>query len=198
MPALFRSSALLALAAAAVVALTACSGGTDAVDQSAGGQFRYVGTTAHGKTIAESQRKTVGDVSGELINGGQFNLDANKGKVTVLNFWASWCVPCQTESPQFDTLYQKLHPSGVDFVGLDVKENNKNAPLSFIKDNDITYPNVYDQKAQTALQIGKLPLSIGLPWTVVVDKNLKVAAVYSGTQEPADLEPVLQSLLAES
>jgi peroxiredoxin len=73
------------------------------------------------------------------------------------------------------------------------------ASKSFIQDNNITYPNVYDPDGKTALQLGKIPTaSVGLPWTVVVDKQLRVAAVYVGEQQPADLKPVLQSLAGES
>jgi thiol-disulfide isomerase/thioredoxin len=198
MPRQLRPAAWLALAAVAALTLSACTGGTNAVSQGTG-NYRYVGSTTRGKVIAAADRKTAGNISGPLLGGGQFNLEANAGKVTVLNFWASWCGPCQTESPQYDNVYRALKSSGVDFVGLDVKETSQNQPMSFIKTNDITYPNVYDPDGKTALQLGKLPaISVGLPWTVVIDKNLKVAAVYTGSQQPADLEPVLKSLAAEN
>lgn len=178
--------------------LAACSGGKDAVDQGAGGQFRYHDVTARGKTIPAADRRTAGNVSGGLLgSGGLFSLAAQKGKVVVLNFWGSWCGPCQLESPQFDSLYRKVKSNGVEFVGLDVKETTRSKPESFIKDNQITYPNVWDPKAKTAIQLGKVPM-VGLPWTVIVDKDQRVAAVYSGPVLPADLQPVLNSLTAES
>jgi thiol-disulfide isomerase/thioredoxin len=176
--------------------LTACSGGKDAVDQGAGGQFRYHDVTARGKTIPAADRRTVGNVSGELLGGGMFSLAAQKGKVVVLNFWGSWCGPCQIESPQFDSLYRTVKSKGVQFVGLDVKETTQSKPEAFIKDNHITYPNVWDPKAKSAIQLGKVPM-VGLPWTVVVDKDQRVAAVYSGPVLPADMQPVLNSLIAE-
>jgi thiol-disulfide isomerase/thioredoxin len=186
----------VAVGAVAVV-VSACSGGTNAVSQGTG-NYRYVGTTAIRQVIPLADRKIAGDVNGPLLGGGHFDLLNNKGKVTVLNFWASWCAPCQTEAPQYDNLYRQLKPSGVEFVGLDVKEVNQDGPLSFIKANDITYPNLYDPGSKTALQIGKLPSrALGLPWTVIIDRNLKVAAIYAGAQQPADLEPVLKSLAAE-
>ena len=188
---------LLALIACSALAVAACSGGKDAVDQGAGGQFRYHNVTAKGKTIPPADRKAVGKVSGELLSGGTFSLAAEKGKVVVLNFWGSWCGPCQLESPQFDLLYRKVKTQGVQFVGLDVKETTRSKPESFIKDNQITYPNVWDPKAKTAIQLGKVPM-VGLPWTVIVDKQQRVAAVYSGPVLPADLQPVLNSLTAES
>ena len=191
-----RLFALLALLTSALLVVTACSGGSDAVDQSAGGQYRFHNVTARGKTISPADRKPVGKVTGDLLDGSPFSLAASKGKVVVLNFWGSWCGPCQTEAPQFDALYRQLKPSGVTFVGLDVKDTRSGA-TSFIKDNDITYPNVWDPKAKTALELGKVPM-VGLPWTVVVDKQQRVAAVYSGAVLPADLRPALTSLIAES
>jgi thiol-disulfide isomerase/thioredoxin len=200
----FRSRLASRLAAASAAAVTlalvlsACSGGKDAVVQGAGGQFRYIGTTPTGKTIPEGSRKAAGNVSGDLLGGGQFSLEGNAGKVTVLNFWASWCIPCLSESPQYDSLYRDLKSTGVEFVGLDVKETGQSQPLSFIKSNNITYPSVYDPDAKTALQLGKVPATtVGLPWTVVVDKHSKVAAVYVGVQQTADLKPVLQTLAVE-
>jgi thiol-disulfide isomerase/thioredoxin len=180
-----------------LLAVGACSGGKDAVDQGAGGQFRYHNVTARGQTIDVNARKTAGNVTGELLGGGTFNLAGERGKVVVLNFWGSWCGPCQIESPQFDALYRKVKSKGVAFVGLDVKETTRSKPESFIKDNDITYPNVWDPNAKSAIQLGKVPM-VGLPWTVIVDKQQRVAAVYSGPVLPADLQPVLTSLTAES
>jgi thiol-disulfide isomerase/thioredoxin len=190
---------LLTLLVGGLFALAACTAGDDAVDQSAGGQYRFVGATPHGKTIGEASRKTAGNVSGELLSGGNFELAAQRGKVVLLNFWATYCGPCRTESPNFDTIYRAMKGDGVEFVGLDVKEVNRDAPNAFVRDFKITYPSVWDPKAKTALQLGKLPVSTaGLPWTVLVDKQQRVAAVYIGEVLPADVKPALTSLLAES
>src|SRR6266536_3223328 len=108
---------LFALLTGTVLVVAACSGGKDAVDQGAGGQFRYHDVTPRGKTISESARKTAGNVTGELLGGGTFSLAAQQGKVVVLNFWGSWCGPCQIESPQFDSLYRDVKGEGVEFVG---------------------------------------------------------------------------------
>jgi thiol-disulfide isomerase/thioredoxin len=194
---MIRPRALAAALLAGALVLAGCTG-KDAVDQGAGGKFRYIGTTQHGKTIAVANRKRVSGVTGKLIDGGAFNLAAATGQVVVLNFWASWCAPCRSESPGLDSVYRALKAKGVTVVGLDVKDPNRDSATSFIRDNDITYPIVYDPNARTALQLGKVPLSIGLPWTVVVDKQQRVAAVYNGQILPADLQPVLMSLLAES
>ena len=79
-----------------------------------------------------------------------------------------------------------------------MKDYNRDSATSFITDRAITYPNVYDPTASSALQLGRVPLSIGLPWTVVIDKQQRVAAVYNGQVLPKDLQPVLDTLTAES
>lgn len=191
-------SAVTAVAVAAVTGLlAACSGGTDAVDQSAGGQFRYVQATQHGTLIPAAQRKKAGPVSGELLAGGSYALGQDTGKVVVLNFFASWCAPCQVETPQFDAIYRQRKAAGVQFVGLDVKDPSKSASTAWVHDKQVSFPVVYDETAKTALQLGDVPIA-GLPATVLVDRQGKVAAVYTGAMLPADLNPVLDRLATEA
>ena len=191
-----RRRMLLGLVLASALVSSACSGGTDAVDQSAGGQYRYVGATPKGKTIAAAKRKQAGPATGTLLGGGGWKLSALRGDVVVVNYWATWCAPCRVETPNLQKVYTAWKPKGVTFVGIDVKEANRSPVRAFVKDNAVTYPIVFDEGAKTALQIGHLPLQ-GLPNTVIIDKQGRVAAVYVGNVLPADLEPVLASLTTE-
>jgi peroxiredoxin len=193
-----RDRFLAALAGVIVVGLatTACTGGKDAVDQQAGGQYRFVGATSKGHTIPIPDRKTAGPVTGPLLDGGNFQLADYKGKVVVINFWAAWCIPCQTELPQFDLLYRDVKTQGIQFVGIDAKDT-RSGGRSFVQANDISYPIVWDEQARTALQLGKVP-SVSLPFTVIVDKQQRIAAVYLGALQPADLRPVIIGLARET
>jgi peroxiredoxin len=186
----------LAATTIAALALAGCAG-KDAVDQSAGSQFRFVSGTTVGKTIALPDRKKAGDVAGNLIDGGKLSLDQEAGKIVVINFWATWCGPCTFETPQFDTVYRANKAKGVDFIGIDTKETSTDAARAFVKDNDISYKIVSDESGESAVALGKIP-ALAMPFTVVIDRQRRVAGVYLKPLAPKDLQPVLNNLLAES
>jgi peroxiredoxin len=185
---------LAACSAAALLAVSACTG-SGAVDQSAGGQFRYHVANSVGKTIAVAERKKVAGFTGKLLSGGTYSLAQDAGKIVVLSFWAQWCPPCQVEAPQYDLLYRHNKGRGIDFVGIDTKDI-ASAARAFVSENHISFRNVYDEPGEIALRLGNLPAQ-GLPFTVLIDKQQRVAAVYLGPQSPKDLQPVLDRLAGE-
>ena len=188
------AAAALVVAVAALLVLAGCTG-KDAVDQGAG-QYRFVSGTSLGKTYPLGERKEAGHFTGELLNGGTLSLSQLAGKVVVINFWAVWCGPCKTETPAFDSVYRAYRTKDVSFVGVDTKDQRSQAQ-AFVKDNQISYPMIFDEPGETALALGKIP-ALALPFTVLIDKHGRVAAVYLERLQPADLQPVLNSLLAES
>jgi thiol-disulfide isomerase/thioredoxin len=191
MPARLKLTVLALLVGA--LTLTACTG-KDAVDQSGGSLYQFKSATKLGQTIPQAERKSVKDLSIPLLNGGTYDLANDDGKVVVLNFWASWCSPCRTEMPGFDSLYRTVK-STVDFVGVNTKDAEPDAAKAFVANNQISYPIALDEAGKTALALGHIPAS-GLPFTVVLDKQHKVAAVYISELQAADLQPVITSLAA--
>jgi thiol-disulfide isomerase/thioredoxin len=189
-----RRCVFLALLACAFV-LAACTG-KDAVAQGDGSLYQFNSATKLGQTIAPDDRKSARVITGKLINGGTYSLSSDAGKVVVLNFWASWCSPCRDEMPGFDALYRQDKPS-VNFVGVNTKDTSSSSATAFVSNNDISYPIVSDEPGKVALALGKIP-SGGLPFTVVLDKHHRVAAVYLQQLQAADLQPVLTKLSAES
>jgi thiol-disulfide isomerase/thioredoxin len=181
--------ALLAL----LTALLAVSGCSSAHDSH--GTYVFTDPTEPGTVIPPADRLPPGTFTGDLLDGGTIGTDDLKGKVSLLNFWASWCGPCRIESPQLDLLYRELKSTGVEFVGVDTKDARSNAQ-SFVHDFKITYPIVFDEQGEIAIRLGDLPAR-GLPFSVLLDKAGKVAAVYVGLVTPKDLQGPLDSLTAE-
>jgi thiol-disulfide isomerase/thioredoxin len=183
-------AAAVVLALVAVLSLAACTGGG-----SNSKDFRFSSFTTKGKLMPAADRKPAQDFSGDLLDGGKTSLSASKGKVTIVNFFASWCGPCQAETPQLALLSNRLTPKGVAFLGIDTKDNTAPAK-TFVAHSGVKYPVIYDQQGKTALELGNIPGS--LPFTVLVDKTGKVAAVYEGIVLPKDLDGPISTLSAES
>jgi thiol-disulfide isomerase/thioredoxin len=170
--------------------LAACTGGSSGSAKT----YHFTSATRTGGLIPAAQRKPAPAFTGELLSGGHTSLKASAGKVTVVNFWASWCGPCKVETPQFALLSNQLKTQGVAFLGIDTKDD-KGAAQIFVKQNGIGYPIVYDQQGRTAITLGNIPAN--LPFTVLVDKKQRVAAVYFGGMTVPDLRPPIQRLVAE-
>ena len=186
-----------AVVAAAGLLLTACSTGSGAVDVNNGGEFRFVAGTAAGEVIPADERQTAPDFSGTLLDGGEFSSADLAGDVAVLNFWGSWCAPCRVETPQFQTVYTEVADSGVQFLGLNVKETNEQFALSFVDRFGIEFPSLYDPRGEVALAFRGYPAN-AIPSTIVLDRESRVAAVYTGEVRQDDLRAVLAQLTGEA
>ena len=183
--------ALAALAVAGMLLVGCSNSGTGGPSA---GQYRFSSTTGEGKLIPATQRKPAAPMAGTLIGGGAFRLAEHRGRVVLVNFWASWCAPCVLESPMLNGLYRQLKDRSVDFVGIDIKDERQSA-ASFIADNQMSYPMIYDEAGKTALQLG-VPVG-GLPVTVLIDRAGKVAAAYTGAVHRPTILPALQRLAAD-
>jgi thiol-disulfide isomerase/thioredoxin len=182
------------LAAAAL--LTGCSSGPDAVDVNNGGEFRYVAATPAGEVIAEDDRASAPEFGGTLLDGADFSSTELAGQVAVLNFWGSWCPPCRVETPQFSEVSEEYADADVQFLGIDVKEQDKQFADAFVADKDIAFPSLFDPRGEVALAFRGLNPN-AIPSTIVLDRRSRVAAVYTGEVKQDDLRAVLDRVLAE-
>ena len=186
---------LLALAGAAVL-LTGCSTGSDAVAVNNGGEFRFVAGTPAGDAIAAAERQSAPEFAGTLLDGTGFDSSSLTGDIAVLNFWGSWCPPCRVETPEFQEVYTEVADEGVQFLGLNVKETDQQFAEAFVADKGITFPSLYDPKGEVALAFRDYPAS-AIPSTIVLDRQGRVAAVYTSVGAQDDLRAVIDRLLAE-
>jgi thiol-disulfide isomerase/thioredoxin len=182
------------LLAGALLALTGCSTGPDAVEVNNGGEFRFVAATPAGEVIPEAERATAPDFSGTLLDGDAFESASLAGDVVVLNFWGSWCAPCRVETPEFSEVSEEY--ADARFVGVNVKEPDEQFADAFVERFGIAFPSLFDPRGEVALAFRDYPAS-AIPSTIVLDRQYRVAAVYTGAVEQEDLRSVLDRVLAE-
>lgn len=192
----------LAMAGAAVaMVLTGCSSGHDAVAQ--GGTFEFV--SPGGKTDIyydpPSSRGRPGPLSGPDLTDAAHTLSLDDpifaGRVVVINVWGQWCGPCRAEVTQLQQVYDATRGAGVSFLGIDVRDNNRQAALDFVNDRQVTYPSIYDPAMRTLIAFGgKYPTTV-IPSTLVLDRQHRVAAVFLRELLATDLKPVVQKVAGE-
>jgi cytochrome c biogenesis protein CcmG, thiol:disulfide interchange protein DsbE len=119
------------------------------------------------------------------------SLAAYKGKVVVLNFWASWCVPCQTEAPLLEHAQSRLRAHNGTVLGVTYLDASTDS-RSFVREHHITYPNLRDTTGEFAHAYG----TDQLPESFVIDRNGGVVAVSRGEIGQAFLSNAIE--LAES
>jgi thiol-disulfide isomerase/thioredoxin len=185
------------LFAAALVA--GCSTGDDAVAQ--GGTFEFVAPGGKTDILYDppASRGTPGPLSGpDLMNTARtISLDDFAGHVVVINIWGQWCGPCRAEVSQLQQVYEKTRGQGVAFLGIDVRDNDIDAPRDFVTDRKVSFPSIYDPAMRTMIAFGgKYPTTV-IPSTVVLDREHRVAAVFLRELLAQDLLPVVQRLAAE-
>jgi thiol-disulfide isomerase/thioredoxin len=115
----------------------------------------------------------------------------------VINVWGQWCAPCRTEITQLQKVYNATRAQGVEFLGIDVRDNNMSAPRDFVVDRAVTFPSIYDPPMRTMIAFGgKYPTTV-IPSTVVLDRQHRVAAVFLRELLAEDLQPVVERLAGE-
>jgi peroxiredoxin len=176
--------------------LAGCSTGSDAVEVNNGGEFRFVAGTPAGEVIPVGDRRSAPEFSGTLLDGTRFSSAEVAGDVVVLNFWGSWCAPCRVETPEFQEVYAEVRDRGVAFVGVDVKETDEQFAQAFVDRFGIEFPSIYDPSGEIALAFRDYPAN-AIPSTIVLDRQGRVAAVYTGPVAQDDLRAVLDRLSGE-
>jgi peroxiredoxin len=127
-------------------------------------------TAAVSKIEADNERRGQADFTLTELGGKTWTLKEQRGKVVVLNFWATWCPPCRKEMPDLETLYQQFKDQGLVILAISDEDAGKVKP--FIAQQKVTYPVLLDpgRKVNELFQIE------GIPKTFVYDRHGKLVA----------------------
>jgi len=173
-----RALAVAAAGLAGAAALAGCSNG-------AGGSSSvgYVNVGVGISQVDAAARSAAPQLSGTTIAGKAYTTSYT-GHVTVINVWGSWCTACREEAAALSETAQKYTPKGVQFLGIDTLDNDAGAQ-SYNSQFGITYPSLADPDETLVLSLKSIIPSEGVPSTIIVDRNGKVAVrAIGGITEP--------------
>ena len=130
------------------------------------------------------------DLKAKDVNGTELNLEAYKGKVVLLNFWATWCGPCRAEIPSLIRI-QEAYKDRLQIIGMDVDDDDEEQLRAFVKAKSINYP--------VAMTSGPIRLAYGgiaaLPTMFIINRDGKVVQKHVGLLNPALYEIEARALL---
>lgn len=184
---------------ALVLLISGCSDGAQAAPP--GGSFDFVAPGGRTDIVYDppETRGTIGELAGpDLMEEGKTTaLSDYDGKVVVINLWGQWCGPCRGEADDLEEVYETTRERGVQFLGLNVRDPQKDKAQDFVVDNDVSYPSIYDPSMRTLIALGgNYPTSV-IPSTLVLDRQHRVAAVFMRALLTDDLLPVVERIAAE-
>ena len=122
------------------------------------------------------------------VDGSEIDLSKLRGKIVLLEFWATWCGPCLREAPTVSAAYKKFHERGFEIIGISLDEN-KESLLNFTKARGITWPQYFDENKKVSQRFG----IEGIPTMWLLNKQGMIANLDART----DLAGSVEKLLAQ-
>ena len=175
-----RTLAVAVAGLAATAALAGCGSGSGSSD---GAQTGFVNVTTGISQISAGHRQAMPALSGTTLQGKALSA-SYAGHVTVVNVWGSWCTPCREEAPDFAEAYSKFASKGVQFVGINTRDDNA-AALAYDSQFGIKFPSLQDPDETLVLDLKQIIPATSVPSTVIVDATGKVAVrALGGITEP--------------
>jgi peroxiredoxin len=132
------------------------------------------------------------DFSIPNLEGKKVHLSDFKGKVILVDFWATWCIPCHEELPDLKAAYQKFKDRGFSILGVSLDDSGRDAVSKFVKDNNIPYPIVLAGGTDGIPEGYDVE---GLPMAYLIDAKGLIRKRYSGQIDPKELERDANELL---
>lgn len=165
----------------------------EAVEKNESGFEAKEAVAAESGATRAAARKRMPELAFVGLDGKPWKLSDHRGQVVLLNFWATWCPPCRKEMPALVRLSDRYKSAGLQVVGVNADESAPDKVRRFVADYGITYPVMSGGKGRSVM----MPMVEKLPATFLVDKEGRLAAVFSGAMAEAAFQRELKPLLAE-
>ncbi len=152
-----------------------------------------VGYTLYQNFIVDKEKVQIGKEAPNFVitdmEGNKISLEDYRGKGVFLNFWGTWCKPCEKEMPYMNELYDEYKAKGVEIVALNADETNL-AVKTFINQYQLKFPVAIDKGQQILNTYGVGPL----PTTFLINKDGQVIKQITGTQTKEQIEGYLKEI----
>lgn len=147
---------------------------------------------SHGGGVSPaSERKAGGELALPDINGWRWTLAAQRGRVVLVNYWATWCPPCRKETPGLVRLANEFRGKGVEVAGITLDED-LTAVREFVAEYQISYPILLPSDAPELTRMIE-----SIPVTLLYDRHGRLAKRYDGAVSETILKSDVEQLLAE-
>ena len=141
------------------------------------------------RSVGQSADLTLNDLSGV-----EQSLQSLKGRIVVLNFWATYCVPCRKEMPDLAVIQNEFAPLGVQVIGVSTDDlTDRSKVLQFVKETKVNFPIWVGGTTEHMVRFG---LGAALPGTVIINREGKITKIISGVIDQAGLRKQIEALLA--
>ncbi len=144
-------------------------------------------------TYAAGHRPLAPDFTAATLTGSRLSFSSYRGKVVVLNFWGSWCVPCREEASTLAAVAGQYRAAGVSFLGVDVRDTTASAE-AFTRSFHVTYPSVSDPSSAITLDFTAVVPIAGTPTTLVIDRTGHIAGAVFGPVTYPELNTILATV----
>ena len=157
---------------------------------------QFLGRPAPLNVIVQGGHATVGaaapDFTTRTLDGATVRLSQYRGKPVLLNFWATWCAPCQAEMPLIQRAADIYHAQGLTVLAVNFQQTDASAMKAFLRKVDARFPAVYDPAGQIA---GEYGVNVGLPVSVFIDRSGRVSFIQLGQMSDSILEQQLHAIV---
>ena len=145
--------------------------------------------------VPEVARQSAPDFNLENLRGGDTGLIDYEGKVVLLNFWATWCMPCRAEMPGMEALWQKYREQGFVVVGISNDEGSKKRIETFTRLLDLSFPILLDPEGE----VNDLYEVSNMPTSFLIDRNGRIISRIVGSDDWMSQEAIrlVQDVLSQ-